>query len=165
MAKLIKVYRSSTPDNPVYGYGDHVMVFDERGSNIYGAHCSSCPDPFRISDHASWQDVFAMLDCQEITWECMANDPAQKMGKCLCFNGGGKCSTVNRNSNHNGEEWAASVYFHVGGIHSQNPEWRASEACLTIHPKDAPNFFDLFQVGETGTLTLENLINNQEATA
>jgi hypothetical protein len=159
--KQIEFIRSSTPENPALGYGDHVLVYEDN-ANIYGGHCSTCPNPFRHSDNVPWNKCFAMLAPQPLQWECVADDPGHKFGKCLQFNGGGRCVTVNANVNHDGAFYAEAVYCHAGGLHSVNPDNRGSVACFTIPPADVEKFFALFQIGEKGTAVLRDLIQNKE---
>ena len=48
-------------------------------------------------------------------------------------------------------------------IHSGDKEfWRGSAGCLTIRPADAGNFFMLFPVGTTGTLSINRGIHDEE---
>ena len=157
MCKLIKGYRQSTPENPESGYGDRFELYD-GSALLYGNHFSSCPDPYKIAGHIPWRACFAMLAFQSMSFTCLADDPGKKFGKCLQFNGGGPCMTVNPNSNQQGAYQASSVYWHRGAIHSDNKLWRASTCCCTIHPDIADEFFSYFDIGEKGKFTLEAFI-------
>lgn len=155
--KTVKFLRSSTPDNPELGYGDHVMVYDD-GKEIYGGHASTCPNPYSVNrkSHAKpWTMLYGWIAEGEYKFQCRDHE---KFGKCLLLNGGGKVDSCVPNPAHNGEMWMEEIFVHRGAIGSLNPKWRGSRGCCTIPPEEADRFFACFQPGETGKVIVRKLI-------
>lgn len=155
--KTVEILRSSTPECPKLGYGDHVMVYDDNKA-IYGGHASSCPNPYLYDNGKliNWRRLYAMLAEQEMIFECRYHP---EFRECLLLNNGGKCETINPNPNHDGQRIATGIFVHRGGINSKNPLWRGSRGCCTVPPNEADNFFSIFSIGEKGTLTIKQLMS------
>jgi hypothetical protein len=157
--KTIIALRSSTPEKPEFGWGDHVRVVDETGADIYGGHFSTCPNPYQLNskgDPIPWQLCYAMICDGEYSWECIYNH--KRFGKCLLINNGEAIPTINANKNHNNEKIATEIFIHRGAMRSNNQKWRGSKGCLTLPPEESDSFFSLFTDGEKGKLTIKKLI-------
>ena len=153
--KTLTYLRSSTPENPAIGYGDHWQLV-ENGNTIAGGHCSTCPNPYRPSDRTTWQKAYALVDVGEYTFLC--NDHPH-FGKCLFINDGGKVPTVNPNTNHEGQYYATGIFVHYSRINTYNNKWRGSAGCFTHSREEWQSFIDNFKIGERGKLILKNFIS------
>lgn len=146
--KTITFLRSSTPDCPEYGYGDHWEVLNDAGQIVGGGHGSTCPNPFKLVNEGQpgergeakrilWSELYGMVAEGEYRGLVMMHD---KFGLCVLLEDGGKVPSCVPNPMHNGEPYLEQVFVHVGGLHSVNRLWRGSRGCLTIHPDDYPRF-------------------------
>jgi hypothetical protein len=158
VAKRIEITCRSTPTNPRFGYGDQVIVKD-GDKDIYGGHCSTCPNPFRPSDQASWEKAYAWIAPGEYQWVYAYNP---KFGRCLLINGGGKVPTRFPNSNQVGAFYATGIYIHAGGIKSNNKSWRGSRGCVTVPPVDFASFISNFKPGDSGVLEIKDFFENRK---
>lgn len=158
--KTVTYLRGSTPTNPELGYGDHVEV-TEDGKEIYGGHCSTCPNPYRMDDRGRpipWQRLYGIVAIGEYTWECFEH---ARFGKCLRINRGLRVPSERPNPAHDGAMYLTGVYCHVGALNCSNEKWRGSKGCFT-HPRDEwPLFIGCFKPGESGLLILRPLIESR----
>lgn len=148
--KTIIVDMRSTPD--LSGYHDRVTVLygDEHTYRYHGDY-STCPNPYRPSDHAMWTEAYGWVgEPGHYRWTCEIHP---QRGKVLRLSDPTnaqhpeRLQTVNENRNHDGQLWADGVLVHEG----YGPVWRGSAACHTVPPGPPwGEFISLFDVGETG---------------
>ena len=118
--KQIEVVVRSTPTEPETGYGDQILVTEE-GKDLYGGHCSTCPNPYTPAMKTPWAHAYAWIAPGEYDWVYAYNP---KFGRCLLLNQGGPIPTRNKNVNQENKAVADGIYIHAGGIASKNPLWR-----------------------------------------
>jgi hypothetical protein len=155
--KNITFLRSSMPDNPIFGYGDHVQVLDENDCMVFADHCSTCPNAFKIMPDGSrlkYTAAYGMLAEGIYDFRCIGDHP--KYGKCLLIDDGGNVPSCIPDVRHDGQMIMDGVFVHTG----ESAEWRGSAGCLTISPVVADNFFSCFTDGETGKITIKKLIES-----
>ena len=138
--KTIDFIEHSTPENPPFGYGDNVAVFD-GGEQLFIGACSVQPNAYALADKKPWPDVFAKVAPGALQGVTVEDD---KFGMCIAINNRNFVPTVNPNYNHAGAYMANGVLIHKG--HSVT--CRGSKACLTIHPDRWVEFIALFETGE-----------------
>lgn len=155
--KKIVFYRSSMPDNPIFGYADHVQVFGEEDNLIFADHCSTCPNAYKImpdGERIKYTNAYGMLAEGTYDFRCIGNH--HKYGKCLLIDDGGNVPSCIPDIKHDGQMIMDQVFVHTG----EDTQWRGSAGCLTLSPMIAYNFFSCFTDGETGTLILQKLIES-----
>lgn len=155
MVKRVELLVSSTPDNPKFGWGDHVEVF-ENDKMIYGGHASSCPNPYQSTKDGlsarPWWMVYGWMADGEYEFECIEH---YRFGKCLIINKGGK---VPSRDNRRGRGYLEEVFFHEGARMSVNRKWRGSAGCATTPPEEWKSFIDCFKIGDKGKFIVRPLI-------
>lgn len=139
--KTIEFIRRSTPTVPDIAYPDGLTVYNGTDV-IFTGIGSTCPNPFRASDMAPWQDVYAIVSLGIYSGVFIENH--QRFNRCILLERGGWIPTVNANFNHNGDRKVHEIFLHAGF----RDNWRGSKACLTIPPKDSVEFFNMFTEGE-----------------
>lgn len=152
---------SSTPDNPEFGYGDYVEVF-QGGECLYGSHASTCPNPYKTNRHGEpvpWKLVYDWIANGEYRYKCIDH---YRYGKCLIVNDGGEVASRNPIPNPDGSVFT-EVFVHVGGFGCKNPNWRGSAGCCTVPVEYWDRFMGWFRVGEKGVLRIEPLIEDRQA--
>jgi len=159
--KTITFLRKSSPEKPGLGYGDCVEV-KQDDTALFASHASTCPNPYKtIADNKTinWRACYALIKSCETNFECVDHS---KFGKCLLINNGLELPTINPNRNHDGNYIATEIFVHVGNPGFENPNWRGSKGCFTLHRDYWTNFIACFEVGEKGTLVLKDFLNNNQ---
>jgi len=166
----IQLISFMTPDQ--HGYKDSIYVYGKAEQDGKGLgkedgqsgevlqeddmlHCgpaSCCPNPFRPSDHKSWDKTYGYIALGTYAWELWNSD---KYGDCILINQGGRCESRIPNINHNNELWSDELLIHSGWSDS----WRGSAGCITIPPKNWDNFISNFDTGDKGVLTIRGVYN------
>lgn len=157
MAKNIKIFVSSTPDNPQYGYGDHFTV-EEKGKTLAGGHCSTCPNPFLPSHpEVSYKDAYGWISLGDYHYLFLYHP---KFQHCLLLNEGKAVScrypNPNKHSTYYGERLMNEIFIHKGAIGGTTNTWRGSAGCITISPSDWEAFISVFHPGDKGIVTIKN---------
>lgn len=123
----------SFPEDP--GYPDVVKVNDREFA------CSCCPNPFRPSDHETWEHAYGWLAAGSYKGKVVDN---QKHGKCVLLGDGGELPARRPNVNHKGRAVVTEVFFHAG-----DTTWRGSAACLTAPPAAFEEIMQKFNLGDS----------------
>lgn len=148
----IRIYSRTTPDDPETGYQDDLELIGEHGKVKARFKCSACPNPYKPSDpKIRWGDYYGWLAPGTYTWRVYHS---QKYGKCLLLNGGGECKSRVPNWRHGDRPILKQVLVHAGGHKCQNPEWRGSAGCVTLHRNWWGHFINHFKDKDKGTLEI-----------
>jgi len=146
--KNILFVSSSSPEEP--GYCDWVSVI-ENNQLLFHSWASVCPNPRKpiLKGGAHWRKAYAFLKpCQaKYTFRCIQH---YRYGKCILINDGGPVPTRYPNPNQKNQYFAKGVFAHKGW----SRWWRGSAGCLTIPPDVWRSFMRLFEIGETGTISI-----------
>lgn len=158
--KTVKFLVASTPDCPEMGFGDYVEVLDNNVS-IFGSHASTCPNPYKLNNSGHpipWELVYGWIAEGQYIFKCISHDT---YGKCLLINNGGEVPSRVPNANHSGRLVLSELFVHCGALNSKNKKWRASRGCCTVPTEYWSCFIGKFEVGDTGKLIIEKLIESR----
>ncbi len=137
---MINIYVKvqSSPDT-ITGFHDTVKI--EGVEKEYP--CSASPNGEFAGEH--WSKRYGWIG--DGSWVCkVVKHP--KYGKCILVNNGYYVPSVVPNVNHNNEMVMNSILFHEANKGGNNPEWRGSAGCLTMHRELFKIFMNNFRVGE-----------------
>lgn len=158
--KTIDLMRSSTPENPEYGWGDHVAVYDGT-TVVHGGHASCCPNPYRVNRNGNptpWRLCYGWIADGVYGAACMVH---HKYGKCLLIEGGRRVPSRTPNPAHGGKMWLSELFVHSGALGSKRQDWRGSRGCPTIPPDEWVAFIDSFDIGEIASLQIRPFVENR----
>ena len=148
MNKDITVDSISDPDVPPYQ--DTISVGD------CSVPCSATPDAYEIDDTKTdkrgkpWDQVFGWVACGSYPYAVI---DSPKHGKCISINNGGQVPTRNPDYTNGGAMYATAVEVHCGF----SAHWQGSRACITVHPDHWAEFISQFELGDTGTITIQEV--------
>jgi hypothetical protein len=158
MRKRVVFLVNSTPDKPALGFGDYVKVMTDTDC-IYGGHASTCPNPYRVNGQGlpmPWTLLYGWIANGTYKYKCVKH---HKYGICLLINGGGVVPSRTPNPNHDNQRIMRELFVHRPNIGGKNPHWRGSRGCPTVPEWD--RFIACFEIGDTGPLVVENLIEGR----
>jgi len=142
--------RQSKPDDPVFGYGDIVRIYEEDNV-VFECPGSTWPNAYRYSDKTPWGKVYAAICCGVFPYLVTYR---KRWGDCLLLNDGKAIPTINSNTNHNGKKIATEIFIHPGGVASKNPDNRGSRGCLTIPQSHYQAWISHFKTGQIGNVVV-----------
>jgi hypothetical protein len=143
-----------------YGYGDEGVLSDERGDEVWRGPMRVWPNPFDPDTHEPW---YVSYGCVAPGSYPFAYYVSKKNGPSLMLNKAKAVPTRYPNPTHNGRLFAKAVAVHAGG-QGKNRDWPGSRACITVCPTHKDAFFSFFRAGDTGSITIVDLLAVPKAT-
>lgn len=142
MQKVIFTVNTSPTEN-ILGFQDHVTVLDTQGKLAWSGMGSALPNGTKNGE--SWLLHFGCLAPGSYRARVVIHE---KYGRCILIEEAGRVPSRNPNPNHGGAYYLTEVFVHAANVGYNNPLWRGSAGCPTIHRDHFESFMDSLTDGE-----------------